>query len=169
MSLLNFNLAEISAEEERSVIPVGTYGAVIESAEMRETRTGTGQFLALGFSLQGNAQYDNARVWTNLNLFNQNPKAQDIGRKELRRLADALGMSNIVDTDEVIGKRLNIKVGIEKSEGYDDRNTVKAFLPLQDAAIPSFAQPAPQPTQPAPAAPGVSFNGLNAQQPNPFA
>jgi hypothetical protein len=66
-------------------------------------------------------------VFGNLNLRNKNPKAEEIGAQQLGELMRAVGLARLEDSDQLIGKRLSVKLTTQKSEQYGDKNEVKGF------------------------------------------
>jgi hypothetical protein len=73
-------------------------------------------------------------VFGNLNIRNQSPKAEEIGRQQLGDICRAIGLARVGDTDQLIGNSLMIKLDIEKSEQYGDKNQVKGFKPIAGGA-----------------------------------
>ena len=106
-------------------IPAGEYEAVINSAEWKDTKAGTGRYLQLEFELT--KEYESRRVWENLNLDNPNQKAVDIANSALSSICHALGIENLTDTDQLLNKPLFIKLSIQKDETYGDKNRVRKY------------------------------------------
>jgi hypothetical protein len=73
-------------------------------------------------------------VFGNLNIRNASPKAEEIGRQQLGDICRAIGLAKVSDTDQLIGNSLMIKLDIEKSEQYGDKNQVKGFKPIAGGA-----------------------------------
>ena len=117
-------------------IPAGWYTAKVADAELRNTKSGTGQLIAVRHDVLG-PSYEGRVVWTNINIKNANPKAEEIGRQQLGDMMRAIGLGSVQDTDQLIGGECQIKVGIEKSEEYGDRNTVKGWKALENAMPPT--------------------------------
>lgn len=110
-------------------IPAGWYNAVINSAELKDTKSGTGQYI--------NVRYDVTEIHAGRVVFgmitvkNANAVAEQIGRQQLGELLRAIGKASVNDTDELLGAQLCIKVGISEREGYEPRNEVKGFKALK--------------------------------------
>ena len=113
-------------------IPAGWYTAKVADAELRDTKSGTGQLIAVRHDVLG-PSYEGRVVWTNINIKNANPKAEEIGRQQLGDMMRAIGLGSVQDTDQLIGGECQIKVGIEKSEEYGDRNNVKGWKAAEGA------------------------------------
>jgi len=114
-------------------IPAGWYTATMSGAEVKATKTGTGQYIAVKYTITG-PSHQGRVIFGNLNIKNQSPKAEEIGRQQLREILEATGLSKVEDTDQLIGHNLQIKIDIEKSEQYGDRNQIKGFKAIVGGA-----------------------------------
>jgi hypothetical protein len=132
-----FDINELPESTNNEPLPAGEYPVVIERAEICETKAGTGKYLKLMYRVTGES-FNNACVFGNLNIRNQNPKAESIGRQQLHGLMRAVGIAKMRDTDELIGRELKIKLVIKKDEEYGDRNEVKNWKPVGDS-VPKVA------------------------------
>ncbi len=139
-------------------LPAGWYQATITSAELKKTKAGTGEYIAIRYDILG-PTHQGRVVFGNLNIANPNQKAEEIGRQQLRELMVAIGLNSVSDTDQLIGGSLSIKLDIKSDEQYGDKNEVRGFKAAgggsaapKVAAVPSFA--AAHAT--APAAPAVA-------------
>jgi hypothetical protein len=134
-------------------LPPGWYSATMAGAELKATKTGTGQYIAIRYDIIG-PTHQGRVVFGNLNIRNQSPKAEEIGRQQLGDICRAIGLARVGDTDQLIGHSLMIKLDVEKSEQYGDKNNVKGFKPIEGGAPPVVAKAAAAPTAaPAKAAP----------------
>ncbi|MCK5604793.1 DUF669 domain-containing protein, partial [Candidatus Pacearchaeota archaeon] len=95
------------------LIPQGQYQAVILSSEMKPTKNGQGQFLALTLAItQGD--YANTEFIERLNIVNQNAVAVEIAYKTLARISEAVGMTQTpADSNELHNKALMIQIETE--------------------------------------------------------
>lgn len=145
-----FNVNEMPESENNfEPIPAGWYSCTIGGAELKDTKAGTGQYIAVRYNVTG-PTHEGRVIFGNLNIRNPNPKAQEIGLQQLGDMMRAIGLASVEDTDQLIGGQLSIKVKIrEASGGYDASNDVSAFKALKGGAAP-MAKAAP--TQAAPAA-----------------
>lgn len=149
-----FSAAELpQSDRSYDPIPEGWYDVEIKGAELRTTKAGTGQYIAVRYDVTGPTHAGRV-VYGNLNVSNPNPKAEEIGRQQMGELMRSIGLPVLQDTDQLVGGRLSIKVSIRKSEQYGDSNDVKGFKAVVGGAAPAVAAPsAPQPAAaPAPAA-----------------
>jgi hypothetical protein len=129
-------------------LPAGWYTAVVNGAEIKNTKAGTGQYIAVRYDITG-PTHQGRVVFGNLNIKNPNPKAEEIGRQQLGELMRAIGLATVQDTDQLIGGQLSIKLDVRESEQYGASNDVKGYksngtVPTTVAAkAPAAAKAAP--------------------------
>ena len=148
----SFDVSELpQASKDYSVLPAGWYSATISGAEVKETKAGTGEYIAIKYSITG-PTHQGRVIFGNLNIKNPNPKAEEIGRQQLGDIMRAIGLARVTDTDQLIGGSLVIKLDVKEDEKYGERNEVKGFkavigavsgLPTAAPAAPSSAKAAP--------------------------
>jgi len=126
-------------------LPAGWYTVTVTGAEMKTTKAGTGQYISVAYSVVG-PTHQGRMVFGNLNIQNPNPKAEEIGRQQLGELMRAIGLTQVTDTDQLIGGTLTIKLAVTKSEQYGDGNDVKGYKAVAGGAPP---MPAASTTAPA--------------------
>lgn len=119
-------------------LPAGWYTATITGAELKATKAGTGQYIAIKYDITGPSHMGRI-VFGNLNIRNPNPKAEEIGRQQLGEVMRAIGIAKVQDTNELIGGQLSIKVDIRSSEQYGDQNEVRAFKAIAGSTPPAPA------------------------------
>jgi hypothetical protein len=129
-------------------LPAGWYTCVVNGAEIKNTKAGTGQYIAVRYDITG-PTHQGRVVFGNLNIKNPNPKAEEIGRQQLGELMRAIGLTTVQDTDQLIGGQLSIKLDVRESEQYGASNDVKGYK--SSGSAPPAAKAAP--TTPAKAAP----------------
>lgn len=142
-------------KSERSFepLPAGWYNVTISGAELKATKAGNGEYIAVRYEVAGPTHAGRV-VFGNLNIKNPNPTAESIGRQQLGELMRAAGFAKVEDTDQLIGGQLQIKLDIRKSEQYGDSNDVKGFKSLASgSAMPTVAAAAQAPAASAKAAP----------------
>lgn len=123
-------------------IPDGFYTADVKAAELKDTKDGTGQYINLQFSITGPTHAGRV-VFSIVNIKNNNPKAEEIGLRQLKELRVACGIATLRDTDELIGHTVKIKVKTQKSEEYGDKNVVVAFQSVNASGMPSAGSATP--------------------------
>ena len=139
--------AEELPQDERgdfSAIQAGDYAVVIDAAEIKATKTGTGQYIKLKLKVTGPTNAGRV-LFSNVNIMNQSPEAERIGRQELRKIMEATGVLELSDSDQLIGGHMIVKVTVKTSEQYGAENEVKGYRAHSGA--PS-SMPSPPPAQP---------------------
>ena len=131
-------------------IPIAWYSGNITGAELRNTRKG-GQYISMMYSVTG-PSHQGRVIFDNINIVNDNPKAVEIGYETLAKICKAVGLTVVQDTDQLIGRSLDIKVDIEKSDEYGDKNIVKGVRATEGGAssMPNFGASAAPSANPAP-------------------
>lgn len=125
-------------------LPAGWYPAMIDTAEVVDTRVRDGKRLKLCFTIAGD-KFNGRKVWGGINLRLPSAKATEIGLRELAHLARAAGLTVVHDSAEFCGKYIMIKLAIRNEPGREPDNEIKGYK-----AIATAANVAP-PTRPAPA------------------
>lgn len=143
MALLNqtFNAEELPQGNDGDFqpLPAGWYSVTINDAEIRTTKAGNGQYIAVRYDVTG-PTHQGRVVFGNINISNPNPKAEEIGHQQLGQLMRAIGLTQVSDTDQLIGGSLEIKLAIRKSDEYGDSNDVKAFKAIAGSSAPAPMQ-----------------------------
>ena len=139
-----FNTNELPKSErgEFSPLPDGWYDVRIDSAEVKQTKSGTGSYIKVRYNVTGPSHAGRV-IFGNLNIQNANPKAEEIGRQQLGELMRAIGLASLSDTDQLAGGVLSIKLATRKSEEYGDSNDVKGYRPASGAVPAAKAPSAP--------------------------
>ena len=111
-------------------IPPGTYTVDIVHAEIRDTQNGAGKYVNVEMQVQ--MPDGNERTLYDVIVFQHTSEiAQQIGSARLRSLSDAAGMdASDFDTDGLVGKRVQARIGIQKKD--PERNEVKVYKLLND-------------------------------------
>ena len=131
-------------------LPAGWYTATITGAEVKETKAGTGNYIAVRYDITG-PTHQGRVVFGNINIRNPNPKAEEIGRQQLGEIMRAIGLARVTDSDELIGGSLGIKLVIQPGDGqYGPRNEVKGFKSSNSGMAPQASAPMTQQAAPAP-------------------
>lgn len=151
---LGFDANAVQPNDSFDPLPAGEYDAVIVASERKKTNAGSGEYIKLQLQIL-NGQYQNRRLFDNLNLWNQNDKAVQIARGTLSSICRAVGVLTPKDTAELHNKPLRIKVTVKESAEYGLQNEIKGYksrqagpveLPPQPATV--AATPAEQRAQP---------------------
>lgn len=82
---------------EFTLAPEGTYQLIITKAEYGDNKAGTGKLVRAEYEIVHDEH--KGKVWGYYNIINPNEQAARIGRNELRRIGDAVGVK--IDTDNL--------------------------------------------------------------------
>ncbi len=167
MAMLNqtYNINDLPEDEfsgDFMSLPAGDYHVRITQADIQPTRAGDGQLIKLRLDVIG-PTHQGRVLFTYLNIQNRNAEAERIGRQELRSLMVATGLTQLVDTDQLINHQLTVKVKVVKSKNpeYGDpegnQNIVSGYRAIKGSVAPASAFAAPKP--PTPAAPATPAPG----------
>jgi hypothetical protein len=163
MSFLSFNAEQVAPQAPMEPLPAGIYPAAIEDSEVVPTKSGTGQMLKLNWKVL-DGEFKGRVVFDRINVQNQNPKAEEIGQRQLSTLCHAVGVLQLKDSAQLHGIPCMIKVSVRRDETgqYADQNEVKDYRAVEGAVAPAShptaSTPATQPTaaNKKPAAPWAS-------------
>ncbi len=126
MAILNFDANTVEPTDSFDVLPKGKYLAMAVDSKIKPTKSGTGDYLEITFEvLEGGAR--GRKIWERLNIRNINKKAEEISQRQLSALCRAVGVLNLVDTDQLHNIPVVLEVDIEQREGYDPQNRVKGY------------------------------------------
>ena len=119
-SLQGFDASKVDPGSSFPVMPAGEYDVVIVGSEMKTTNNGNGSYLKLEMQVLG-GEFQNSRLWDNLNLSNPSEKAVQIARGKLSSICRAVGVLTPQDSSELHNKPLRVKVAIEKLGEIENR------------------------------------------------
>lgn len=122
------------------VLPAGEYEVVIVKSEKKATKSGNGAMLSLELQVL-NGPYQNRKLFDNLNLWNQSETAAKIAKASLSAICRAVGVMTPNDSTDLHNKPLRVKVKVEKSDEYDDRNKIVAYKPRNAGPQPKIDNP----------------------------
>jgi hypothetical protein len=140
MAEINFNANEVEPQSF-DVLPAGEYDAIIVASERKATKNGNGSYLKLEFQVVS-GQFQNRKIWENLNIDNPSPKAKQIALGTLSAICRAVGVMTPKDSSELHNRPMRIKLAIEKTDDYGEQNRVKAITP-QNGSITTNRPAAP--------------------------
>ena len=147
MNLGNFDMSSVE-EFGGSTIPPGTYTAAISNAEVKQSSKNNSSYLSLWFRIDG-PTHAGQIVFDSLSLWDKDPKFQNMAYSKLKSIRIAAGLNpNIAgDTDELLGKRMAIKVSVKERDGRTFQN-INAYKKIEGAAnaVQTPPQAAPMPS-----------------------
>ena len=127
MAILNFNATEIDPAQSFELLPPAEYAVIITASEMKETKSGSGEYLELVYQVV-DGEYSGRKLWDRLNILNANVTAQEIGQRSLSAICHAVGVLNPTDSDELHDKPFVVRVGTQPArDGYDAGNVIKGY------------------------------------------
>lgn len=125
---LGIDLSQVS---EGQTVPTGEYAAVVEKAELSDTRSG-GKMIKVQMKIIDGEQ-KGRMIFDQHNIENANPQAVQIGLSKLKGMMKAWGHKNpnrLESTEELLGLRGLVNVKVEEDPGYGPQTRVKAYKPL---------------------------------------
>ena len=143
---MGFDARNVEPAKDMGAIPAGDYPVVLVASERKVNSKGTGELLSLQFSVL-NGDYQNRKLYANLNIRNANPQAQQIAWAELSALCRAVEVLSPGDTQELHGIPLIVTVKVDKDGDRGPQNRITGYK-HRNAGRPS-PQPAPSNQQPA--------------------
>lgn len=143
MPELDFNTQDYKGEFKSNAIPEGRYKLVISDSQRKQTKSGTGAYLALTLEVV-EGEYNGARIWVNLNLWNPSEAAVRIAREEFTAVAKACGVPAPRCSEELHNIPFFADVAAKTEADGRVRNSVNAYYSIaRNGAAPKPAQGAP--------------------------
>jgi hypothetical protein len=139
---LGFDARTVEPNEGFDVMPAGEYDAVIVNSEVKPTNAGDGKYLKLELQIL-NGQFQNRKVWDQLNIWNPNAQAVQIAKGTLSAICRAVNVLTPQDSAELHNKPMRIKLAVKKDAEYGDKNVVKSYKPRQAGPVVAPAPVAP--------------------------
>lgn len=125
--LNGFDANAVEPNKGFGLIPRGEYYAVIVKSEKKATNAGDGHYLSLEFQVLS-GEFQNRKLWTNLNLWNKNSEAVQIAKGDMSAICRAVGVMTPKDSAELHNKPLKLSVAIKKNKGSgEDENRIVGY------------------------------------------
>ena len=102
-------------------LPRGNYPVIITASELADNKNLTGVNLTLKFNVQS-GMYQNRVLFENLCVQHKNETAQKIAQTKLKRICEALGITKLIDTNELHNKPLIVGIYVELDDYATQRN-----------------------------------------------
>ena len=144
-----------TTQSDYSELPNGIYKLEVETSDVVETSTGSGIILKTTMVVVEPEDFKGRKLFTNYNVENKNPQAQEIGQRQLSSLCRAVGHSGeLEDSEDLHFKAFTAKIALgkpSKDRQYPARAEIKRYFfedegnvpePEIDAAQPQAAKPA---------------------------
>lgn len=155
-----FDANSVQPDEGRDFAPLaaGAYEAEITGSEVKDTKNGSGCYLALELTVIGPTGAGR-KVWSNVTLKNANAQAESIGQAQLSAICHAVRIPVLQDTDQLFGKTLRVRLKVTPpKDGYQAKNDVTAYEAM------GATQPGPAVSRPAANAPAQPAAGAPAKK-----
>lgn len=124
-----FDVTKTEVKNDYQALPEGDYLVVSDTAVVKETKDGTGKFLAVTYKVL-DGPYQGRLFFHNFNFANKSEKAVEIAMQELKKWFRACGLPDdkmaIKSADSVLGLSCIVKLGV-KTDDYGDKNYPKAW------------------------------------------
>jgi len=131
MALLPEEFDASSVPTRFGMLPEGRYVVAITKTELRSSMTGTGQYLAVEFTVQEPAEYLGRTVRIRVNVLHDNPIAREYAKAELAAICTACGKTKISDTDELLRSLLVIDLRYRSSQDGTQYPRVVNYYPYR--------------------------------------
>lgn len=166
MAQLNFDASTVAPNTgTQDAIPAGWYNVQIDQSELKPTKDASGAYLELRLAVL-DGQYAGRKVFSRLNLRNNNPQAVEIAFTDLSAICHAVGVMQVQDSSQLHGKPMKIKVSVRAATGeYEASNEVKAYKNINENVGGPGAMPAAGGGAPWGAAPQMQAPAWAPQQP----
>lgn len=132
-----FDVNSYEAAVPFETLPPAWYNVLISSSEMKQIASGKGTACANEYTVFG-GPFDGRKLFDNLNIIHENEQAQDIARRSLRAIQDAIG-KQVNGPWDLQNMYMCVKVSISKPKkdatpeekaNFDPRNEVKGYKPF---------------------------------------
>ena len=104
----------------------------IKKSDIKKTKAKTGLRLNMQVVIEESKadgeKYAGRLVFIGLNIKNPSKQAVAISQKELASICDACGVDEVEDSEELHDITFGFKLGVEKSDDYDDKNIIKKYI-----------------------------------------
>lgn len=138
MAQLNYDTSTITPDEGRSLWNPGRYAVEIIKADVLPTRSGLGEYVSVELRTEEGRAY-----YARYNVQNESAEAERIGRQQFAALHHAAGLPVLRDTDQLIGRKVVIELGVKKrKDNNEEENVIRGHYP---AGTPVAAAPVAKP------------------------
>jgi len=128
-NLGNFNANEHAEMQSFDPLPAGEYLAQVVSSEVKSNSKNTGELLKMEWDIL-DGEYTGRKVFANYNLSHSNPKAAEIGQRELAAACRAMGQGSVQDSEQLHAIPCIIKLKIRPAKGdYGPSNDISDYKP----------------------------------------
>lgn len=122
-------------------IPAGWYPVEFEKTAPAQNKNGSGESLEMTCRVYG-PNHAGRMLFPKITLRyiggdeEKNELVEGIGRQQIQELRIALGIANLTDSSQIVGKRCMARVSIRPANGqWEARNDVKGYRALEGVAV----------------------------------
>lgn len=123
-----------NVKETSNTIPQGSYLVSLDEATIKDTKSGTGQYINCKFKVISGDETGKILFHT-FNIKNENVKAVEIGLSQLKAYMKCAGFSDfmIKDVNDICGRPVEAVVKIKVDE-YGEKNVISYFKSATNAS-----------------------------------
>ena len=143
MAQLGFQANQYQPADDFSPIPAGEYTTMMTESEVANTAKG-GSMVKVTYTVM-DGEFQGRKIWSQHNIVNRSSKAEEIGRREISRIAHAIGLPTLTDSDQLVNQAVRVTVIVKQDPGYDPKNEIKKWEPMNSGASVGHQPPAQQP------------------------
>lgn len=146
MSQFNFQAEGVDTSDDFPAMPLDWYPVIITEVEDSPNAKANGRYLIVKVAITGNGQFAGATMRTWINYEHANDKCQELGIKALAKICQSVGIGQLTDTDHLINKTLDAKIGPQKDSTYNEikdwrQSEQLGFSDMEDPGLGSKIQP----------------------------
>ena len=137
---MNIDLTDVK-ESSFALIPNGEYSVMMDDCSIKETKSGTGEYINAKFRIM-NGAYEGRWLFHMFNIKNENAKATEIGLGQLKTFMRCAGVKEFKLTDvlDLLSLKCNAVVKT-RTDDYGEKNVISYFKPLADSITPATGTP----------------------------
>lgn len=145
---MGLDLTDVPENEGPVLVPAGKYLVTCVEAEYKDTKTMGGKYIETKLQIK-DGDWEGKNVFARFNIINQNDKAAEIGKGQLKSFLIKTGFADpnqLDDVNDLCGLTCIAVVTVRKDENHGDQNDVKYFQdPKDETAATDFAPPKDDP------------------------
>ncbi len=130
-----FDASTVAPATEFKALPSGEYLMAVTESEMKETKTGSGQYLQMTLTVLNAAvqEHIGRKVFVRLNLINQSTTAVEIAQRELSAICHSVGVLKLQDSQQIHDLPMCCKVAHLPAKGeFAESNKISAYKPASE-------------------------------------
>ena len=141
MAQLGFQANQYQPADDFSPMPASEYVTMMTEANVENTSKG-GSMVKITYTVM-EGEFQGRKIWSQHNIVNRSTKAEEIGRREISRIAHAVGQPALTDTEQLINQVIRVTVIVKQDPGYSPKNEIKKWEPANGSS-PAYQPPTQQ-------------------------